>query len=349
VRTVTDRASLRPTAAWPAAAWLPAALVLAAAGVVVTLPRQYRIEGLSMAPGLLPGDVVQTGLLPSRDTFRRPRRFERWIVAAPDGTPAIKRVIGLPGETISIVDGDLAIDGLTVLTPPTLLAATASRVPRGTDAGGSRTPRDPGPWLESVPPAIVYDDAECAPAERRTLLPVRDVGLAAVVRIRDSPAADAPLRVLLRVGPRVVPWRIEAAGRYAAVAGRLDGRLVGAAWPIADPPTTHGPRTCLPPGAPTEWQLAMPWPTASDGDQPMLALGITADGLAVDGASGTALVEQFVVWRDLLHRPAADGVVQWRLGSDAFFVLGDFPSASRDSRQWGPLGRRAFQARASDP
>jgi type IV secretory pathway protease TraF len=59
-----------------------------------------------------------------------------------------------------------------------------------------------------------------------------------------------------------------------------------------------------------------------------------------------AMIEQMAVWRDILHRPAADGVVEWRLQSNAYFVLGDFPSGSRDSRHWGPLDRRMLRSRA---
>jgi type IV secretory pathway protease TraF len=71
------------------------------------------------------------------------------------------------------------------------------------------------------------------------------------------------------------------------------------------------------------------------------------DVIAVEAIEGTdAMIERMAVWRDILHRPAADGMVEWRLGSHAFLVLGDFPSGSRDSRHWGPLGRSALCNRA---
>jgi hypothetical protein len=203
-----------------------------------------------MAPGLLPGDVVATGWFPSLDRLRQPRRHERWIVTSPDGTPAIKRVVALPGETVSIRDGDLTIGGETVLAPPSLLAELASAVPEATidtdsdDAAGGR-------WQRTVSLPSVLDDAAFAPAERRMLLPVRDVGLAAVIRLSESPAGHAAVRVLARVGGFVVPWRLKASGRYGVVAGRLDGRVVGAAWPISDEDGRKKIiRSCLPPLAP---------------------------------------------------------------------------------------------------
>jgi type IV secretory pathway protease TraF len=317
---------------------------------VLAPPSRYAIDGLSMAPALLPGDVVATGWFPSLDRLRRPRRHERWIVTSPGGTPAIKRVVGLPEETVSIRDGDLTIGGETVLTPPSLLAELASAVPEATidvdsdEAAGGR-------WQRTVSLPSVLDDAAFAPAERRMLLPVRDVGLAAVIRLSESPAGHAAVRVLARVGGFVVPWRLKASGRYGVVAGRLDGRVVGAAWPISDEDSRKKIiRSCLPPLAPVTWDVARPWPedivSDADGTPPTLSLGITVAGVPVGRDDTDVMIERMAVWRDILHRPAADGVVEWRLGSHAFLLLGDFPSGSRDSRHWGPLGRSALCNRA---
>jgi type IV secretory pathway protease TraF len=326
-------------------------VVAAVCGLLVLAPpSRYSIDGLSMAPGLLPGDVVATGWFPSLDRLRQPRRNERWIVTSPDGTPAIKRVVGLPGDTVSIRDGDLTIGGATVLAPPSLLAELASAVPEATfdaasdDAAGDR-------WQRTVSLPRVLDDAAFAPTERRMLLPVRDVGLAAVIRLREVPSEDAAARVRVRVGNTVLPWRLKASGRYGVVAGRLDGHVVGAAWPIADADGRKDTiRSCLPPLAAVAWDVAQPWPedliSDTDGIPPMLSLGITVAGITVGPDDTDAMIERMAVWRDILHRPAADGVVEWRLGSDAFLVLGDFPSGSRDSRHWGPLGRSALCNRA---
>jgi signal peptidase I len=317
---------------------------------VLAPPSRYEVDGLSMAPGLLPGDVVTTGWLPSLDRLRQPRRHERWILTSPDASPAIKRVVGLPGETVSIRDGDLAIDGQTVLKPPPLLAELASAVTEATIVAASDDAAD-GRWQRTVSLSTVLDDAACAPEERRTLLPVRDVGLAAVIHLPESPADHAAVRVLARVGGFVVPWRLKASGRYAVVAGRLDGHVVGAAWPIADAEGwQERAGFCLPPPVPVAWDVVRPWPddVTIDADDmpPSLGLGLTSAGSPMSCGAADAMIERIVVWRDILHRPAADGVVEWRLRPDAFFVLGDFPSGSRDSRHWGPLDRRVFCNRA---
>jgi len=313
-------------------------------------PNRYEVDGLSMAPGLLPGDVVTTGWLPSLDRARQPRRHERWILTSPDGSPAIKRVVGLPGETVSIRDGDLAIDGTTLVTPPHVLSETASSVSEATIVAAPVDDTD-ARWHRTVSLPVIFDDAAFSPTERRVLLPVRDVGLAAVIHLHRSPADHAAVRVLARVGDHVIPWRIKAAGRYAVVAGRLDGHVVGAAWPLAETDDRQErARFCVPPPAPSAWDVVRPWPdnvTIDAADTPpSLGLGLTLAGSPMNCGDTDAMIERIVVWRDILHRAAADGMVEWRLGPDAFFVLGDFPSGSRDSRHWGPLGRSDFGHRA---
>jgi hypothetical protein len=336
---------------------------------VLAPPARYEVDGVSMAPGLLPGDVVTTGWFPAYDRLRQPRRHERWILTSPDGSPAIKRIVGLPGETVSIRDGDLAIGGRTVLTPPHVLAQVASSVAGASIASATDATTSDG-WQRTVSMPSVLDDAACAPAERRMLLPVRDVGLAAVIRIRESPASSASaatsastsvdVRLRVRVGGFVIPWQIKAAGRYGLVAGRLDGHLVGVVWPLeAGDGRPEHTNSCLPPLPPTTWDVVQPWPEgiSPDADAAPPSLGLRLDDAGLDdagldatgGASrdeADALIEQVVVWRDLLHRPAADGVVEWRLSPAAFLALGDFPSGSRDSRHWGPLDRTALRSRA---
>lgn len=334
-----------------AATCVVASVVVILCGLAVfALPSRYEVDGLSMAPGLLPGDVVTTGWFPSLDRLRQPRRHERWILTPPDGSPAIKRIVGLPGETISIRGGDLAIGGQTVLTPPSMLAELASAVPEATIVAASDEAAG-GRWQRTVTLPSVLDDAAFAPTERRMLFPVRDVGLAAVIRLPKSPADRAAVRVLARVGGFVVPWRLKASGRYAVVAGRLDGHVVGVVWPIADADgLPDNSRSCLPSQVPVAWDVVRPWPDDvtidADDTPPSLGLGLTSAGSPMSCGDADAMIEQMAVWRDILHRPAADGVVEWRLGSHAFFVLGDFPSGSRDSRHWGPLGRSVFCNRA---
>lgn len=301
---------------------LPLLVALAALAAILARPLRWEVEGLSMAPGLLPGDVVRSAAFPHLDWLRPPRRFDRVVVQAPDGSIGIKRIAGLPGEWLTIADGDLAIDGDVVLTPPRALAEIASPVP------AEQERRDDGSIrLAVVQPPL--DDASFAPEERRMLLPVRDVGLAAVIH---ASADDACLR--LSVGDRAARFKPRGAGRFMLVAGRLDGRFVAAAWPLgASQATCAEGRNGFFSGAPAAWQLVSSWGDTAAADAP-LALEYRDETVPQHGATS---VEKLFAWRDVLHRPAADAVVEWRLGKDECFVLGDFPSGSRDSRQWGPI------------
>ena len=305
-------------------------VALAALALLAARPLRWEVDGLSMAPGLLPGDVVASGAFPALDSLRRRQRFDRWIVRAPDGSDTIKRLVGLPGERVGIAAGDLSIDGARLLTPPPVLAQIATPV-------DAREQRSSAGVIRLLVEAPILDDAAFAPEERRLLLPVHDVGIAAIVTLQVSPAM--PAGVILSVDARAARFTPTASGQFVLVAGRLDGRFVAAAWPVslgAHAPVTQ--RGALPGGAPAEWSIARPWPAgdAAPEDPPVLECWLEP-AFKQDGADAVITVDRLSVWRDVLQRPAADGVTEWSLGPDDVFVLGDFPSGSRDSRHWGPI------------
>jgi signal peptidase I len=94
----------------------------------VTAFRVGTVTSGSMAPTLRGtsvrnGDVVVTEKISYR--FRRPRRWE--VVEFLDdevGVRVMKRVVGLPGETVALREGSLLIDGRPVARPPSLAALT---------------------------------------------------------------------------------------------------------------------------------------------------------------------------------------------------------------------------------
>jgi hypothetical protein len=289
-------------------------------------PARYEVEGLSMAPGLMPGDVVSSNAFPVIDRLRQPARFERWTLDAPGAGTAVKRVGGLPGEVVALRGGDLAADGRVVLKGPPALAEIATEVARH---DGRRSLVLPG--------GEILDDAAFATEVNRELLPVRDAGIVAVVRAGPAPGNEPS--VVIAVGPRRITWRLAPADRACFVAGRLDGHMVATAWRLpSDAPLPD--RGCLPTPAAVAWSHREPWPVAETTDD-------HAPGLAFDVADGTVDVERLRIWRDVLHRAGADGRAEWRLGADEYFILGDFPTGSVDSRHWGPLGRPALRHRVA--
>lgn len=86
-------------------------LLIALAPLAVLHP--VRIEGHSMEPGLRDGQVAWA--------FRAwcagaPARGQVWIVEGPQG-PAVKRVLGLPGETLRERGGDLWVGSARLEEP----------------------------------------------------------------------------------------------------------------------------------------------------------------------------------------------------------------------------------------
>jgi hypothetical protein len=319
--------------------------VLAVVGSILARPTRHVVEGWSMAPGIRPGDVIASSWFPAADRWRRPARWDRWVLLTDEGLPIVKRIVGLPGEAITISGGDLAVDGVVPLKPPMALAELAVAVPLDEQPAGVR-PAAGRAWTLS--PRIVWDDVAIEPGLSRRLEPVRDVGMA--VEVRGPPAAGGSgPQVRLQVGAHEFQWPITAGGRFAIVAGRLDGHAVAAMWRLS-PAGWGASRSPLPEGVPAAWDVAVPWTeTVSEGAGPDTtpaaarspALAVTLEP-APDG--GQAVIERATVWRDVHYRPLVPAAAGWQLG-DAYLVLGDFPDASLDSRRFGPVARPALQHR----
>lgn len=313
----------------PRRGWRPIVVValaaIACAGAACLVPRRFVVDGLSMGPGLLPGDVVVVPLA-GRPPLRRPRRQERWVLLAADGTRMVKRIVGLPGETLRLVDGDVEADGQRSLKSPAELASCASVVTEV--AAGADGRREWRPPVEGV-----LDEAAFDPERTRLMEPVADVGLAVVV-LADGPLPAAGCGLSIEIGDRRVRFRVRDGSPQACIVGRLDGQLVAAAWAT----TTAPPRGIgLPGGSPGAWDAREPWPT-----------GAAVTRLAVECADGLRL-DRVTVWRDVHLVPAANGIGGWQLGAAEYFVVGDHPAGSRDSRHWGPLSEDRLVGRIVTP
>lgn len=133
-------------------------LVLVVVVVVVvraTLVAPVRVTSASMLPTFEVGDVVLvTRLAPSVEDLER---GDLVVFRAPDtGEQALKRVAGLPGEDVVILDGVLHVDGAPVdepwVTDPldgyysrTWTAGDGQVVVLGDNRGNSIDSRDYGP------------------------------------------------------------------------------------------------------------------------------------------------------------------------------------------------------------
>jgi signal peptidase I len=86
-------------------------LLLFVAGLVATLPAlSVQVEGMSMAPALHPGQLVV--LNRAAYLFGRPHRGDLVVFRSPAGgsTPTIKRVIGLPGDSVRVDAGRVFVN-----------------------------------------------------------------------------------------------------------------------------------------------------------------------------------------------------------------------------------------------
>lgn len=88
------------------------AIVLAITFIVVTFVGQRtEVNGMSMFPTLTDGD----NLIVEKISYRinEPERFDIIVFPYPGDEKVhyIKRIIGLPGETVQITNGDIYIDG----------------------------------------------------------------------------------------------------------------------------------------------------------------------------------------------------------------------------------------------
>lgn len=312
---------------------LPAMLLLAALGGWLAVPVRWRVEGLSMAPGLMPGDIAASGWFPGLDSWRTPERFERWTLVEPDGALALKRVWALPGEEIAIVDGDVAVDGAVVVKPPAVLAELALPVPHAIT-------RRTATAVEVAIDDPVFDDVSFAPGERRLLVPVRDIGIVAVVHATTPFGRSLPA-VEVGVGDRTARVGLAAAGGWVVVAGRLDGCFAAGAWPLEEGSAVAA-GAVVPGRTSTAWNLERPWV----GFGPVETCTVTVVG---GGERSDLRIERVAVWRDMHALAPADGTARWRLGPAECLVLGDFPAGSRDSRHWGPLDASRLRHRLAMP
>ena len=86
-----------------------AVMVALACYIVFCFGSRVEMNGSSMEPVLESGDVVLMNRL-SYD-IGKPNRFDVVVFEREGQQPGIKRIIGLPGETVQIKNGSVYIDG----------------------------------------------------------------------------------------------------------------------------------------------------------------------------------------------------------------------------------------------
>lgn len=91
--------------------WISNLLVIAVLALFLTelFGEQFVMSGSSMKETILDQDMVLVDKISYQ--LGMPERFDIILFEGADGTRSIKRIIGLPGETVQIIDGIVLING----------------------------------------------------------------------------------------------------------------------------------------------------------------------------------------------------------------------------------------------
>ncbi len=275
--------------------------------------------------------------------LRAPRRFEIVVFAYPLGehVPFVKRLIGLPGEDVEIIDGDVVIDGTIARKPPAVQASVWREVFPSRDGVGKQR-KIAEAWTASeddgfkrVKEGVLRFEPR---GDRAGLLRYRGRVTTPDLRVAfTAEPDDDSARVIARVITRGTEVTFECGsngkGRLS-VGGQAEAEFSAAvsgstrvALEVAD-----GVARALLDGA-VVGELDVPRGSGRK------------HGAAVGGSGGAMNISRVVLAQDLFYLPAADGTFAWTVDPDSFFMLGDNAKQSEDSRAWTG---RSFRVRGMD-
>lgn len=325
-----------------------------------------RVESSSMEPALLQGEWVYV-----RFDTSVPRRGQL-VVARPDphARPVVKRVAGLPGESVRLVQGDLLVDGRPAQDLPDTWIRVEDSQLEPFEARwrlGSGWTRDGG---------MLRGDAAAGSLE---LLAIDDGWLRAdgVRTAGPDSAPDVRLdaRLVRAASPSEVALELHVRGEIVeARLAREEGRIAVRLLRAPDVREEHVERetreelarASLDESASQEsWSLRV-----RDGAVSVLFAETQVCSAQLDAVRmhradhlqegrsfpprailrfvvGGGAVQRLAVWRDLLWLPAGSYAVErvLDLGPDQCFLLGDASFQSRDGREWGPTALGALVGR----
>ena len=333
-------------------------------------PLSGKVQGMSMAPGFQEGDIISW----------QPRKNNNFLRNAPivcqlEEELVIKRVIGLPKESVRITDGDLFIDDKIIQKSPQLLEQFGLIVDDDADSWSDPThswiqtnnqwsckyvsPKHIS-WLKFYPVSSrgvvhnedglrIYDDVSWLPKENRHLNSVQDIGISVVLDIRLQEGNS--FEIFFADNQSAARIIVRRQGRLAVIAGRLDGQFVVAAWPLAQKRTAGGISDSQNNSGlyeiPRLWSACLNVSNKKREKQRVqsLSVGIKKIGSQEESPSGVpemVTAEGLLVWRDI-YWLSMPNKTEWIVPEKHVFVLGDCPAASRDSRQWGSIPLDAIQ------
>ncbi len=333
--------------------------------LVMGLIEPVVVAGSSMMPTLQEGErlwIDRTALL-----WRHPERWE--VVVSRNLFDAselcIKRVVGLPGECVSLRDGNVLVDGAVVVKSLDEQHALRQSVHRETDEEASDRRWQPDEmarwhlcesgwrhhaqqndgisWLHYQHPQLITDNVPSNAELTRRLNLVDEFMLAAKFRVQgaglislavDDGTSTAQVDIRLPDGEMTT---IESRRQSSVVQLSEQSLARLTRGQVLIEFSNFDDQLLLAINGRVE--LRRPWPkTQAAGTA--LPFSIGALGLEV-------WLDELSIFRDTYHSRHAIGVpppwpARWQLGTDEFFLLGDNAPVAVDSRLWGPVSKRMF-------
>lgn len=280
---------------------------------------------------------------------RAPRRWEVVVARAPRQASewCIKRIVGLPGESVALRNGDVWIDGRRAAKSLDELRAMAIRVTRGDglardwvaeaaawqwdgSSAAHESSRRRVAWLQFRPARKLTDESPCDQNESRVLNPVGDLLLACDVRT----GVDGVVCLRMQSHGAVFDLELDAQKRTTRL--RHNGRTLAS--------------EAYSPDESERWmhvELAVAdgrVHAALDGEESASCEFDSSNKSAAPAtlsieASGRVELRRPEVFRDVYYTASSRGDGQYRLGADEYFVLSDNSPHGADSRDWAPADK----------
>ncbi len=309
-------------------------------------------DGVVRCGHCLTGDIEFIGrpvlrgdsLVVDRTVFhwREPRRWEPVVFRNlhEAGRLCIKRVVGLPGETIELRGGQLLVDGQVVVKSLAEQRTMRQRVHR--EGHGPLRWHEDGPRLGYRHPngQPITDNMIYNASLSRRLNSMHDLMLSVrVANLDDSQLAveiDGTMLSVRLDGKQgtVEIWSRQRRVKSVELSSRR-GKRWGENFLLEVSTFDRQLLVAIDGGAVLCYALS--------GNVPREP---TPQPFAIRRAKPQITLSELTVWRDIYLTNAPVGIApsglsaRQKLGVDEFFVLGDNPSISVDSRSWGPLPGR---------
>lgn len=248
--------------------------------------------------------------------FRSPRRWEPVVFRSPvDGQLTVKRVVGLPGETIQLTGGEVLVNSKPATRDLTALRSTRQVVHQEVDASqgaaGEKVLRLKLAAGQPITTEVPYNHGVT-----QRLFPVTNLGISAHVRLVDG------AKLLIAIGgdeislSKVGEARLEIFAFQNAPQVFLDGK-----------------------------------PIESDALKLSKQYADLLVPIEISISDGPAEIADLTIYRDTYYASLneehgiAEPMEPVKLKDDEIFVLGDNVPVSVDSRHWGPVPLRLLVGR----